>query len=69
MTDAELLARLASEGARLDEVLARFTEEASDESPEALAARCDDLLDAIQRLHLAAVEDETAPDPGNDGQP
>lgn len=71
MTDEELLAWIAAEGARLDEALARFTEEAGAESLEALAGRCDALLDAIRSFHVSVTGGGMAPadDAGRDGRP
>lgn len=69
MTDEELLAWILSEGARLDEALARFTEEAG--SLETLAGRCDALLDAIRSFHVSVTGGGMAPadDAGRDGRP
>lgn len=70
MTNEELIAWVASEGTRLDEALARFTEETKDAGFESLAERCDALLDAIRQFHDAVAGDEAAPagDTGDDGR-
>ncbi len=71
MTNEELIAWVTTEGTRLDEALARFTEETKDAGFESLAERCDALLGAIRQFHDAGAGDQAAPadDARDDGHP